>query len=154
MTRARRPASHAIARPLLPLCLALAACGGGGGGGGTPTAPTPPSAQNLVVTGTTRAVSATGCASDNHAFLAADGEISVTLQQTTGGIALATQVCAGNDDNNCSINTTRIAVGETVRGTRRGGEQQNMKFLTLNCGGNEPPPPTPIEYRATIQYLH
>ncbi len=65
-----------------------------------------------------------------------------------------TQVCAGNDDGNCSINQTRTAVGGTVQGTRKGGEGQTLKFLPLNCGGNEPPPAMPIEYRATITFLH
>lgn len=137
--------------PMVAVSL-LAACGGGGGGG-SPTAPPAPRTETLTVTGSTRATGPTSCTGDSHDFVAADGAISVTLLETTGGVGLHAQVCAGNDDNNCSINQTRMAVGGTLTGTRRGGAGQTLKFLTLNCGaGNEPAPATPIQYRATVTY--
>jgi hypothetical protein len=104
--------------------------------------------------GTTRAITSTSCSGDSHDFQAADGPISVTLVQVTGATSLVVQVCAGGiDDNNCSINQTPIAVGQTKSGTRRGGADQNLKLLPPNCGGGGPPPPGPVGYTATVSYL-
>ena len=104
--------------------------------------------------GVTRATGDTSCSTGGHDFLASDGAVTVTLVQTTGGTALMVQVCAGGvDDNNCTINQTRIAIGQAISGQRKGGPVQNLKLLPLNCGGNAPPPPTPIDYTVTVNYL-
>lgn len=103
--------------------------------------------------GTTRATGPSSCSSDSHDFQASDGLVTVNLVQTTGGTALVVQVCAGGiDDNNCTINQTPIAVGQTLSATRKGGASQNLKLLPLNCGGGGPPPATAIDYTVTVSY--
>jgi hypothetical protein len=103
--------------------------------------------------GTARALSDTSCSGDSHDFVAAEGPIAVTLVQSTGGVGLAIQVCAGGIDNNdCSINLMPIAVGQTVSGTRKGGSQQNLKLNAANCGGGGPPPPAPVGYAVTVTF--
>ena len=103
--------------------------------------------------GVTRATGPTSCSGDSHDFVASDGVVTVTLVQTTGGTALMVQVCAGGiDDNNSTVNQTRITVGQVISGQRKGGSVQNLKLLPLNCGGAAPPPATPIDYTVTVNY--
>jgi len=122
------------------------------GGGSTPPRPSVPETRTFM--GTARALGPASCTSDSHDFIAADGPISVTLTQSTGGIGMAAQVCAGGIDNNdCSINLMPIAVGQTVSGTRKGGSQQNLKLNPPNCGGGGPTPPGPVDYTVTVTFL-
>ena len=104
--------------------------------------------------GTTRATGPTSCSGDSHDIQAQAGAIAVTLVQTTGNTSLVVQVCAGGIDNNdCSLNQTRIAVGQTLNATRKGGATQNVKLLPLNCSPQpQPPPPGPIDYTVTVSY--
>lgn len=123
------------------------------GGGSSPAPPGPTVTDMRTFMGTARATGATSCSGDSHDFAAADGPISVTLNQSTGGIGMAVQVCAGGiDDNNCSINLMPISVGQTVSGTRRGGASQNLKLNAPNCGAGGPPPAGPISYTATVTF--
>jgi hypothetical protein len=130
----------------------LPSCSGGSGGAAPP--PGPSVTETRTFTGTTRALSATSCGGDSHDFEAREGTIAVTLVQSTDGTALGVQVCAGGIDNNdCSINQTRIAVGQTVSGTRRGAAQQNLKLLPVSCSpAGGPVPPGPISYTATVSF--
>jgi hypothetical protein len=154
------PHSHQPSRPLLAAAALVAAAallagacgGGGGGGGGGITPPPPPTTLNFM--GTARATGPTSCTGDSHNFQAADGAISVTLVSTTNHVGMAVQVCAGGiDDNNCSINLTPIAEGQTINGARRGAAGQNLKFNTANCGGNGPVPADPVQYTARITFV-
>jgi len=133
------------------LAAALASCGGGGGTTPTPTGP--PVTQTRTFVGTTRANSPTSCSGDSHDFEAAEGTIAVTLVQSTGGVGMAVQVCAGGVDNNdCTINLRPIAVGQTVNGARKGVPQQNLKLMPANCGGGGPMPQGPVDYTATVTF--
>jgi hypothetical protein len=137
--------SRTVAILWLGLC---PACGGNG-----PSTPAPPVTETRTFMGTTRATSPTSCMSDSHDFQAREGLITVTLVQSTGGTLLVAQVCAGGiDDHNCTINQAPIAVGQTLSGTRKGGADQNLKLLPLNCGGGGPAPDTPIDYTASVSY--
>lgn len=130
--------------------LLLGSCGGDD----SPTAPAPPQTEARTVSGTARASGANSCSGDSHDFLAAEGAISITLLQTTGGVGMGVQVCAGGvDNNNCTINLRPIVVGQMVSGARIGAASQNLKFNTANCGGGGPAPAMPIEYTATLTFL-
>jgi hypothetical protein len=128
----------------------LASCGGG------PSSPPPAGptvSESRTFNGTTRANSPTSCGGDSHDFTAADGAVSVTLVQSTGGVSMAVQVCAGGVDNNaCTINLGPIAVGQTKTGTRQGVAQQNLKLMPANCGGNGPVPAAAVDYTATVTF--
>jgi hypothetical protein len=94
----------------------------------------------------------TSCGGDSHTFSAADGPISITLVQSTQNTGLSVQVCSGNDVGQCTINQTRIVVGQTLTGARRGGASQTLKFLPLSCtfGGSTL---TTVTYTAIVNYL-
>ena len=137
-------------RPAAAVAAVLAAsCGGGS----TPSPPGPTVTDMRTFMGTTRATGAMSCTGDSHDFDAADGPIAVTLLQSTGGIEMAVQVCAGAVDNNdCSINLTPIAVGQSVSGARKGIARQNLKLNPPNCGGRGPAPPGPVDYTVTVTF--
>jgi hypothetical protein len=143
-------------RPLscLLLCVAATACGGGSTVDPTPP-PTPaPSPTPLGITETTTFTGAANpsCQGGGHTFEAAEGLVTLTLVETTGGVGLFGQVCAGGNDNNaCTVNQTRMAVGETLSGPRRGIASQLVKMLTLNCGTG-PVPPAPVQYTIRLTY--
>ena len=131
---------------------AVSSCGGGGGG----KSPTDGGGgiQTRTFSGSTQATGPGSCISDSHDFVAAQGVVSVTLVQSTGSTALSVQVCAGGIDNNqCTINQTVIAVGQTLTGTRKGISSQNLKLLPLTCSpAGGPVPPGPILYTVTVTY--
>jgi hypothetical protein len=134
------------------MAVVLGACGGGGGGGNSPTQV--PTLQTQTFNGTATASSPTSCTGGSHVFQALDGPITVTLIQSTGSVAMATQVCAGGIDNNdCSVNLQRIEVGQTVSGARKGQGSQTLVLQTANCGGGGPAPATPIAYSARVTYM-
>ena len=115
--------------------VAIAALCVGVGCGGSSGAPSPTS---TVVTesysGRTVGTASGSCGGDSHHLSIADGTVSVTLVQSTGGTAMTVQVCAnGIDNNNCTINQTRITVGQTLSGARKGGTTQNLKLLSSAC---------------------
>ena len=147
--RARRPAIHLV-YVLALAATALPSCGGGGGDSPTDT----PRLKTETFAGTTNKTP-TSCTGDNFSFTARDGAITVTLLESTDGVELFTQVCAnGVDDNNCSINQTRTAVGQTVTGTRRGASNQVLAFNAPPCGpGGGVKPPAPVAFRATVTYF-
>jgi hypothetical protein len=133
----------------LVLLALVASCGGGGG---SPSAPTPvPTTETF--SGTTRQT-ATTCTGDSHDFTAAEGSIAVRLIETSDlAGALSVQVCAGGIDNgNCSIKQQKIAVGQTLTGTRIGVPNQNLKLLAHNCVFGGPPIVDPVTYRVSITY--
>ena len=144
---ARRRASVAL------LVGAAIGCGGSGGGraaGGTPVTPSTPTPgpQSVTFTGAANP----SCQLGGHNFDTADGPITLTLVQTTGGVGLYGQICAGGiDNNNCTINQTPMVVGQTLTGTRKGVSSQNVKMLTLNCGPG-PAPPGPVDYTITVAF--
>ena len=133
-------------------CAVLCSCGGGSGGAAPP--PGPATTETRTFTGTTHANSATSCGGDSHDFEAREGTVAVTLVQSTDGTALSLQVCAGGIDNNdCTINQSRIAVGQTISGARKGVAQQNLKLLPLNCSpAGGPVPAGPIAYTASVSF--
>ena len=118
-----------------------------------PPSPTVTTTQSF--NGTTRQTGVNSCTSDSHAFTAQDGPVAVLLQETSDPAgALAVQVCAGGvDNNNCSVNVTRIAVGNTVGGTRKGTSNQELKLLPHSCVFGGPFDTTvPITYRVQVTY--
>jgi hypothetical protein len=136
-----------MTRLLTGLLIAVsAACGGGGGGA---TAPTPtPFTQTFTGSTTNR------CTGDVHEFTAAEGAISVRLVETNDpNGALSVQVCAGNDTGNCSINQQKIALGQTINGTRTGLARQTLKLLAHSCTFGGQALDGPVTYRADVTYL-
>lgn len=144
-------------RPLVLgfLMLATAACGG------SPTAPpvgSGPMPQTLTFTGSARALGPGSCTGDGHAFDAPDGQIAITLVQTTPAEAMTVQICpAGNSfaQSDCTLTRRQINIGETLTAPRRGvqprPEQQTISMLPLTCGTNAPPSPSPIAYTVTVR---
>jgi hypothetical protein len=133
------------------LALALAACGGGGGGNSPTQTPT---LQTQTFTGTATANTPTSCTGASHVIQALDGPITVTLVESTGSVAMATQVCAGSIDNNdCSVQLQRIEVGQTVSGSRKGAASQTVVLQPANCGGGGPAPSTPIAFSARVTFM-
>jgi hypothetical protein len=131
----------------------LGACGGSSGPG-TPSSPVPSSPPGTL--GITETVTFTGaanpsCQGGGHTFVAAEGTVTLTLVETTDQVGLFGQVCGGNDNNACTVNQTRMAVGETLSGPRRGIASQTVKMLTLNCGTG-PVPPAPVQYTIRLTY--
>jgi hypothetical protein len=148
-------------RRIVVLAIAgLAGCGGGGGDAAAPTPPTttlapaPPVQDSRTFVGTTRATGLLSCGGDSHDLQTREGTIAVTLVDSTDKITLVLQVCAdGIDNNDCTINQTRILVGQTLSGPRKGGTRQNVKLLTPNCGGGGPPPDGPVAYTVSVSYF-
>jgi hypothetical protein len=91
------------------------------------------------------------CQLGGHDFDAAEGEVTLTLVETTGGVGLYGQVCASGVDTACTISQTAMAVGQTLVGQRRGTARQNVKMLTLNCGTGSVPP-APVAYTIRVTY--
>jgi hypothetical protein len=134
--------------------LTIVSCGGSG------TPPTPSSQAPRPITvlfiGTTRQSAQTSCGGDSHDFTAAEGTISVQLVETSDPAgALSVQVCAGGVDNrDCTINQQKIAVGQTLRGTRKGIATQNLKLLPHSCVFGGPfDPAAGITYRVFVDFL-
>jgi len=123
--------------------------------GSSPSGPSgQPQPVTETVTGSTRQTGPNSCTSDSHDFMAADGEIRVTLLETSDPAgALAVQICAGGiDNNNCTINVTRITAGQTLTSSRRGTANQNLKFLAHNCVFGGPVLSQAMTYRASVTY--
>jgi hypothetical protein len=134
---------------LAPL-LGVVACGGNGT---TPTAPG--GTATSTFTGTTSSNAPGSCTGDSHRINASQGTLTVTLVQTAPSVPLIVQLCApGAVDHtrDCTINRTRMEVGQSLSGTLRGGSVQELAFNPLSCGGGAPPPPTPINYTASVLY--
>jgi hypothetical protein len=126
------------------------ACGGSAGG------PSPSPATALVTesySGRTQGTASGSCGGDSHNLSMAEGAVSVTLVQTTGGTPMTVQVCAnGLDNNNCTINQTRITVGQTLTGSRKGASTQNLKLLSSACVSGGPDATVPVDYTVSITY--
>lgn len=141
-----------LLKPLSRLLLVAAtACGGGST---TPTSPAPsPTPLGITETATFTGAANPSCQGGGHTFQAADGAVSLTLVEATGGVGLYGQVCAAEtgDNNACTVNQRRMAVGETLGGPRRGSATQVVKMLTLNCGPG-PTPPAPVQYTIRLTY--
>jgi hypothetical protein len=139
-----------LAVPILCLFAAASACGGGSNSG-----PTTPTSMPFTATfsGETRQ-NGNGCSGDSHTFDAAAGSIVVRLLATSDPAnALSVQVCAGNDTaGNCAITQQKIAVGQSISGTRASAAQQVLKFLGHSCVFGGPPATAPITYRAEVTY--
>lgn len=128
--------------------LLLSACGGGSS---SPTPVPSPTPLGIDETVTFNGAANPTCQGGGHDFVAQEGQVSVTLVQTTGGVGLYGQACAGGIDSNCTIPQTRMAVGETLAGARKGQAAHSVKMLTLNCGTGERPP-APVEYTIRVTY--
>lgn len=104
-------------------------------------------------TGSTRQNGNT-CSGDSHAFDAAAGAIVVRLLETNDPArALSVQVCAGNDTaGNCAVTQQKIAVGQSISGTRPTAERQTLKLLGYSCVFGGTPATAPITYRAEVTY--
>jgi hypothetical protein len=142
-------------RPLaLLLFLTITSCGGSG----TTPSPSnqPPTPVTVSFTGTTRQSAQSSCGGDSHDFTAAEGTISVQLVETSDPAgALSIQVCAGGlDTRDCTINQQRIAMGQTLSGSRKGIATQNLKLLPHSCVFGGPfDPAAGITYRVSVNHL-
>jgi hypothetical protein len=116
--------------------------------------PSGPTTDSRTFTGTTMATSPTSCSGDSHTFAAGDGQVTVTLLTSTDNANLVLQVCAGGIDNNdCTINQTRVFVGQVVSAPRKGSSSQTLVLQPINCGpGGGPPPSNPISYTANVVF--
>lgn len=146
------------ASALFALIAAAAACGGSTAGApAAPTSPTTPIATGpttATFSGTTRQLSATGCAGDSHSITINEGAVSVTLVETTDPAgAMSVQLCPGGlDTGMCSLLQQKIKLGETVSGMRVGTPQQTLKLLPHACVFASTFDPTPIAYKVSITY--
>lgn len=128
----------------------LAACGGGGGGS-NPT--NPPVPQTQTVSGSATSTAPGSCASDSHDFQVAAGTTVQVRLDASGDPALRMQVCADSIDNNdCTINSQVVQVGQSLSGVRKGSSTQNLKFLRLGCSGGATFVAGPTSYTATVNY--
>jgi hypothetical protein len=140
---------------VIGVLLALVSCGGSSG---TPTQPGGSTAAPMQVsetyTGTTVQTGTGSCTGDSHNLTTAAGDMSVRLISTSDPAgALSIQVCSGGIDNNqCSINQQKIAVNQTITGSRRGDSLQNLKLLPHNCVFGGAPLGTPVSYSVSITY--
>jgi hypothetical protein len=135
--------------------VAITSCGGGSGTGPSPT-PQAPVPVTVSFTGTTRQTAQGACGGDSHDFTAAEGNVSVQLVETSDPAgALSVQVCAGGIDNrDCTINQQKVAVGQTLSGTRKGIATQNLKLLPHSCVFGGPfDPAAGITYRVSVTHL-
>ena len=128
--------------------LVLVSCGGGDSVSGPQPSPTPLGIDETV---TFTGAANPSCQGGGHEFVAQEGQVSVTLVQTTGGVGLYGQACADGIDTNCTIPQTRMEVGQTLSGARKGNARHSVKMLTLNCG-TAPPPPGPVDYTIRVTY--
>jgi hypothetical protein len=113
-----------------------------------------PTTDTRTFTGTTMATGPTSCSGDSHTFVAAEGMVTVTLLTSTDNANLVLQVCAGGIDNgDCTINQTRVFVGQVVSGARKGSSSQTLVLQPINCGpGGGPPPADPISYTVNVVF--
>ncbi len=103
--------------------------------------------------GQTRGAPTGGCLGDSHNLSVAEGAVAVTLVQSTGSTEMRVQVCAGGIDNNdCTINQTRIVVGQTLTGARKGAAAQNLKLLSSACVTGSADALSPVDYTVTVTY--
>jgi hypothetical protein len=138
------------------LVLAAGACGSSSGSGAIVTTPTAGGSVTTTVTlsGTTRQTSINGCAGDSHDLVMSEGDVSVTLLETTDPAgALAVQICPSPTDNGvCSIKQQRINVGQKLTGVRVGASNQLVKLLPFACVFSNTFDPTPITYKVSVTY--
>ena len=128
--------------------LLLVACGGGSSVSGPQASPTPLGIDETV---TFTGAANPSCQGGGHEFVAQEGQVSVTLVQTAGGVGLYGQACADGIDTNCTIPQARMAIGQTLSGTRKGNARHVVKMLTLNCGTGERPA-APVDYTIRVTY--
>jgi hypothetical protein len=142
-----------LLRPLACLLLVAATASGCGGGSTSPSPTASPTPLGITETVTFTGAANPSCQGGGHTFQTADGVVTLTLVETTEGVGLYGQVCAAEtgDNNACTVNQTRMAVGETLSGPRRGSATQVVKMLTLNCGPG-PTPPAPVQYTIRLTY--
>lgn len=131
-------------------------CGGSTSSSGSPAAPVVTSSGPVttVFTGTTMQTGVNGCSGDSHKVTLAEGELSVTLEETSDRAgALSVQLCLDPIDTGvCSIKQQKINVGQTLTGVRVGAAGQLLKFLPYNCVFGNTFDPTPVTYRARLTY--
>lgn len=140
---------------LLLLAILTAACGGGSNPT-SPTTPTPAVQTTETFSGTTTQSAINACGGDSHNIVAQEGDISVRLVATNDpNNALSIQVCPGGVDSgsNCSITQQRINVGQTLTGTRKGVNQQNIKPLPFACVFTSTLGQTPVTYTLSVTYM-
>lgn len=126
------------------------------GCGGSPSSPgiMGPQPASYTFGGTTRATGPGSCTGDSHPFEAPEGQIAITLVQTTPAESLTVQVCPNSTtyaQTDCTVTRRVINVGQTIAEPRRGGSAQSLSLLPLTCGTNAPPSPHPIAYTAMVR---
>lgn len=141
---------------ILTLAVCAIACGSSGGSGATVTTPTvnPSVTTTSTLSGTTRQMSVHGCSGDSHELTVADGELSITLLETSDAAgALSVQVCQGpNDTGLCTIKQQRINVGQKLSGPRVGSATQIVKMLPFTCVFTDSLDTTPVTYKVSVTY--
>jgi hypothetical protein len=134
--------------------LFLCACGGSGGSPNGPTGQTGP--QTETFTGTAQ-ISATGvCSNDGHAFNTREGNLSITLVQSSNNEQVAVQVChptATDHATQCTVPPFhRIAVGMTLGGTVKGGAAQVLTVYPGACGTGGTPAAASVTYTIRLEH--
>jgi hypothetical protein len=103
--------------------------------------------------GRARTTADNGCTGDVHRISAGGGSVSGTLVQATPSGPLVVQLCsptAVNHDTDCTVNRSRIEVGQTLMGTVTGGAQQDLVLNTAGCGPTRPVTPAEVAYTVSV----
>jgi hypothetical protein len=134
------------------IAVALAGCGGGS----SPAGP-PPGGGTTTSTfmGRARTTDANGCIGEAHRITAGAGAVSVTLVQSNPAGPMVVQLCsptAVNHDTDCTVNRSRIDVGQTLNGTVTGGTQQDLVLNTADCGPARPVTPVEVAYTVSVLF--
>jgi hypothetical protein len=134
------------------MAVAVAGCGGGS----SPAAPPPPAGTTTsTFMGRARTTDTNGCTGDVHRISAASGTVSVTLVQAAPAGPLVVQLCAPtavNHDTDCTVNRSRIEVGQTLMGTVAGGAQQDLVLNMADCGPSRPVTPAEVAYTVSVVF--
>lgn len=143
-----------MARRFTNVLLAAAAITGCGGAAPTSPAPTGPMVETF--SGMAQIDAAGGCSGSGHAFSTGEGEVSVTLVQTSGNVPVAVQIChptALNHALECTIPPfAQLVVGASLRATVRGGRSQVLTIFPSGCGQPGNPKAATVSYMGLLEH--
>jgi hypothetical protein len=131
--------------------MALCGCGGGSG---SPTGATGP--QTETFTGTATLTPSGVCSNTGHPFNSGEGNLAITLVQSSGNVPVAVQVChptATNHDAQCTVPPfARVELGMTLRAALKGGRAQVLTIYPAGCGAPGADTAATVAYTVTVEH--